>query len=463
MACYVRASNSGATSAPGRERVARASRSCRAPARSRRTSPPSRSSLRSRSEGLTDSCHGGAPTGRRSAHPARAGLRAGGEEDPMTRSGPVVPAGRPAAPAAARTVPRARRHCPRPRPACRCSACWSRWPSGGWSPRLQLVHPRAAAAEAMSGRSLNVGGRLLPARAPPPWMWCSASCSRRRRRADRDRTRRLPAGRADVHAAAGGDQRGAEDHHRAAAGGPGRLGAKPILTMVFLLCFFPIVLATATGLTATPADLAELARSLDASRLADVPQGAPPGGAAADLRRAEGGDAAGRDRRGDRRVLVRQGVWATSSSRGAGAATPWAAILLIASSASCSTSCVVAGRAAGPPLGPGDDLSPLTRPAASPDATDGPIPPGDRPVVQGRVSRPDRQRPPRATSVVSACGIRPSGCPGSAGSARRGRPAATSPARPAAVPVGPVRRTAGPYRRVGDQLSRASAANEARP
>lgn len=43
-------------------------------------------------------------------------------------------------------------------------------------------------------------------------------------------------------------------------------GQTPILTMVFLLCFFPIVLATATGLAGTPADLAELARSLDASR-----------------------------------------------------------------------------------------------------------------------------------------------------------------------------------------------------
>lgn len=42
-------------------------------------------------------------------------------------------------------------------------------------------------------------------------------------------------------------------------------GQKPILTMVFLLCFFPIVLSTATGLTTTPADLADLARSLNAS------------------------------------------------------------------------------------------------------------------------------------------------------------------------------------------------------
>nr|WP_091127463.1 ABC transporter permease [Micromonospora eburnea] len=42
-------------------------------------------------------------------------------------------------------------------------------------------------------------------------------------------------------------------------------GQKPILTMVFLLCFFPVVLSTATGLTTTPADLAELARALNAS------------------------------------------------------------------------------------------------------------------------------------------------------------------------------------------------------
>jgi NitT/TauT family transport system permease protein len=44
-------------------------------------------------------------------------------------------------------------------------------------------------------------------------------------------------------------------------------GRTPVLGMAFLVCFFPIVLATATGLTTTPADLAELARSMDASRL----------------------------------------------------------------------------------------------------------------------------------------------------------------------------------------------------
>jgi NitT/TauT family transport system permease protein len=44
-------------------------------------------------------------------------------------------------------------------------------------------------------------------------------------------------------------------------------GHLPVLAMAFMVCFFPIVLSTATGLTTTPADLAELARSMDASRL----------------------------------------------------------------------------------------------------------------------------------------------------------------------------------------------------
>jgi len=43
-------------------------------------------------------------------------------------------------------------------------------------------------------------------------------------------------------------------------------GQGPKVVMVVLLCFFPIVLSVATGLTRTPADLAELARSLCASR-----------------------------------------------------------------------------------------------------------------------------------------------------------------------------------------------------
>ncbi|MBU2662489.1 ABC transporter permease [Actinoplanes bogorensis] len=44
-------------------------------------------------------------------------------------------------------------------------------------------------------------------------------------------------------------------------------GTTPVLAMAFLLCFFPIVLSTATGLTSTPADLVELTRSLDATRV----------------------------------------------------------------------------------------------------------------------------------------------------------------------------------------------------
>jgi NitT/TauT family transport system permease protein len=44
-------------------------------------------------------------------------------------------------------------------------------------------------------------------------------------------------------------------------------GTTPVLAMAFLLCFFPIVLSTATGLASTPADLVELTRSLDATRV----------------------------------------------------------------------------------------------------------------------------------------------------------------------------------------------------
>nr|WP_083977026.1 ABC transporter permease [Herbidospora sakaeratensis] len=44
-------------------------------------------------------------------------------------------------------------------------------------------------------------------------------------------------------------------------------GPFPKIVMVFLLCFFPIVISTATGLKSTPAELTELVRSYDASRL----------------------------------------------------------------------------------------------------------------------------------------------------------------------------------------------------
>jgi NitT/TauT family transport system permease protein len=43
-------------------------------------------------------------------------------------------------------------------------------------------------------------------------------------------------------------------------------GQAPKVVMVVLMCFFPVVLATVGGLTRTPAELAELARSLSASR-----------------------------------------------------------------------------------------------------------------------------------------------------------------------------------------------------
>jgi NitT/TauT family transport system permease protein len=43
-------------------------------------------------------------------------------------------------------------------------------------------------------------------------------------------------------------------------------GQPPKMVMVFLLCFFPIVLSTMSGLGATPADLGEVARSMSATR-----------------------------------------------------------------------------------------------------------------------------------------------------------------------------------------------------
>jgi NitT/TauT family transport system permease protein len=43
-------------------------------------------------------------------------------------------------------------------------------------------------------------------------------------------------------------------------------GQPSIQFMIFVMSFFPVVLSTVTGLTHTPAELAEMARSLDASR-----------------------------------------------------------------------------------------------------------------------------------------------------------------------------------------------------
>lgn len=42
---------------------------------------------------------------------------------------------------------------------------------------------------------------------------------------------------------------------------------RPRIAMAMLVCLFPVVLATVTGLRSTPTELAELARSLDGSRL----------------------------------------------------------------------------------------------------------------------------------------------------------------------------------------------------
>jgi len=44
-------------------------------------------------------------------------------------------------------------------------------------------------------------------------------------------------------------------------------GAAPKIAMVVLICFFPVVISTATGLKSTPAEFVDLARSLSASPL----------------------------------------------------------------------------------------------------------------------------------------------------------------------------------------------------
>jgi NitT/TauT family transport system permease protein len=44
-------------------------------------------------------------------------------------------------------------------------------------------------------------------------------------------------------------------------------GQGPKVAMVVLICFFPIVISTATGLKSTPAEFVDLARSLAASQL----------------------------------------------------------------------------------------------------------------------------------------------------------------------------------------------------
>ncbi|MDG4795125.1 ABC transporter permease [Micromonospora sp. WMMD1082] len=46
----------------------------------------------------------------------------------------------------------------------------------------------------------------------------------------------------------------------------GGFGSGPKIALVWMMCFFPVAMATLTGLTSTPAELVELARSLDASR-----------------------------------------------------------------------------------------------------------------------------------------------------------------------------------------------------
>ena len=63
-------------------------------------------------------------------------------------------------------------------------------------------------------------------------------------------------------------------------------GSGPEVAMVVLICFFPIVISTATGLKSTPAEFVDLVRSLSASPSAAVREGSLSRGAAVRLRRA---------------------------------------------------------------------------------------------------------------------------------------------------------------------------------
>ena len=192
-------------------------------------------------------------------------------------------------------------------------------------------------------------------------------------------------------------------------------GQTPILTMVFLLCFFPIVLSTATGLTTTPADLAELARSLDAScwqtfRKVRFPAAVPQifVGLKVAMPLAAIGAVIGEFQAGEGGL----GYVITQYAGMGDTATAWAAIMLVGAdqhralfrrwSSWNGWPC----RGSGRPPRPGDLGRPV-RPAGRPGAAV---------TGAGRTRRrsrrtprqlASRQRPPRATRVVRACGISP--------------------------------------------------------
>ena len=79
-------------------------------------------------------------------------------------------------------------------------------------------------------------------------------------------------------------------------------GIIPKVIAAFMLGFFPIVVSTVMGFKSVDPDMLDLARSMKASRLADVHADQPAAGAAVDFRRSQGVDHAGRRRRGRRRI-----------------------------------------------------------------------------------------------------------------------------------------------------------------
>ena len=198
-------------------------------------------------------------------------------------------------------------------------------------------------------------------------------------------------------------------------------GQKPILTMVFLLCFFPIVLSTATGLTTTPADLAELVRSWNASRWQAFRKVRFPAalpqifvGLKVAMPLAAIGAVIGEFQAGESGL----GYVITQYAGIGDTATAWAAIMLVALVSILLYSALLLSRADRPALGARNHQQPLTtpdtgrptqrphRPSAAGAGRPRPTPSA---AADGQSQRypANRQRPLRATSVVSACGIRP--------------------------------------------------------
>src|SRR5262249_61929241 len=74
------------------------------------------------------------------------------------------------------------------------------------------------------------------------------------------------------------------------------IGQTSRVALVFMVCFFPVVVSAVAGFTSTPAELADLARSLSASRWQTLRKGRAPRALAPILVRLQGGHGLARRR-----------------------------------------------------------------------------------------------------------------------------------------------------------------------